>query len=207
MHTSYSASDLGVTNASIRSDLGVTNASIQSDLGVTNASIQSDLHLSDRSAIRLACLSSAAQCITTRILPYKTHMSACKNRVPSTEHMPSESRKRKTQLCTTYRDTGHCDFGEHCWYAHGSAELQEVAFTARYKQLPCSSYNRDGTCSYGHKCAFAHNESPRLLRIVPAASRSPAKRQWFLRLLAEVQSRDQPALEFVNNSRMFAWLA
>jgi hypothetical protein len=69
----------------------------------------------------------------------------------------SLSAKYKTELCRNW-EAGHCDYGEHCAFAHGPHELREKQATKKaYKSKPCKAFNELGFCMYGSRCQFIHS--------------------------------------------------
>jgi len=45
--------------------------------------------------------------------------------------------KMKTELCRTFKETGHCRYGNKCHFAHGPQELRKV-----HSHSPCQSLNQ-----------------------------------------------------------------
>jgi len=67
----------------------------------------------------------------------------------------------KTTLCKNYQESGLCEFGARCQFAHGQLELRTLAqnylqLNPQYKTTPCSHYTEHGTCPQGHNCQFSH---------------------------------------------------
>jgi len=67
----------------------------------------------------------------------------------------------KTTLCKNYQDSGRCEFGARCQFAHGQLELRTLAqnylqLNPQYKTTLCSHYTEHGTCPQGHNCQFSH---------------------------------------------------
>lgn len=66
------------------------------------------------------------------------------------------SAKYKTELCRNW-EVGHCEYGDHCAFAHGSHELREKNILKKaYKSKPCKAFNEQGFCMYGSRCQFIH---------------------------------------------------
>ncbi|CAK5087486.1 unnamed protein product [Meloidogyne enterolobii] len=61
-------------------------------------------------------------------------------------------------------ETGRCNYGERCQYAHGDREKRPVPRHPKYKTEPCQSYHKTGYCPYGPRCHFIHNENPTQLK-------------------------------------------
>ncbi|KAI1727133.1 zinc finger c-x8-C-x5-C-x3-H type (and similar) domain-containing protein [Ditylenchus destructor] len=66
----------------------------------------------------------------------------------------------KTELCRSWVDTGRCNYGERCQYAHGDTEKRPIPRHPKYKTEACQSYHKTGYCPYGPRCHFIHNEDP-----------------------------------------------
>lgn len=68
--------------------------------------------------------------------------------------------KKKTELCTSFKSTGTCKYGDNCAFAHGEHELQKkVHVPSMYKTKLCQSFHFNGYCPYGHRCQFIHSEN------------------------------------------------
>lgn len=65
----------------------------------------------------------------------------------------------KTELCRSWVDSGRCNYGDRCQYAHGDAEKRPVPRHPKYKTEACQSFHQSGYCPYGARCHFIHNES------------------------------------------------
>jgi len=71
---------------------------------------------------------------------------------------PNVKKPMKMVMCVNFNNSGHCDRGETCTYAHGLSELHEY----RMKQVPnyrttlCQTWSSQGSCSYGDTCMYAH---------------------------------------------------
>ena len=67
----------------------------------------------------------------------------------------------KTTMCKNYQDSGLCDFGARCQFAHGQLELRTLGqnylqLNPQYKTTMCSHFTEHGTCPQGHNCQFSH---------------------------------------------------
>lgn len=72
-----------------------------------------------------------------------------------------KSERYKTELCKNFEETGKCNYGKKCEFAHGKMELKEKPKTLnnpRYKSTACSMFFDDGYCPYGRRCIFKHDE-------------------------------------------------
>lgn len=97
--------------------------------------------------------------------------------VDSSDAGPSTSagipKRRKTRLCTQFMQTGACEYGEACKFAHGEHEFQKINKQAKglsgdgakggaggnskkFKTRLCLKFQQFGQCSYGNSCSFAH---------------------------------------------------
>uniref|UniRef100_A0A915CPW1 C3H1-type domain-containing protein n=1 Tax=Ditylenchus dipsaci TaxID=166011 RepID=A0A915CPW1_9BILA len=75
----------------------------------------------------------------------------------------TNSKLYKTELCRSWVDTGRCNYGERCQYAHGETEKRPIPRHPKYKTEACQSYHKTGYCPYGPRCHFIHNEEPSVL--------------------------------------------
>ncbi|XP_017770828.1 PREDICTED: protein TIS11 isoform X2 [Nicrophorus vespilloides] len=64
----------------------------------------------------------------------------------------------KTELCRPYEEFGVCKYGDKCQFAHGIAELRNLARHPKYKTELCRTYHTVGFCPYGPRCHFVHNQ-------------------------------------------------
>lgn len=58
----------------------------------------------------------------------------------------------KTELCRQYGESGRCDYGEKCLFAHGKHELKSLP---NYRTKVCTSWTY-GKCQFGESCMFLH---------------------------------------------------
>ncbi|CAD5207609.1 unnamed protein product [Bursaphelenchus okinawaensis] len=67
----------------------------------------------------------------------------------------------KTQFCRAYKESGFCQYGKSCRFAHGDKELriQEIQLHPKYKTEHCRNFQMKGHCHYGVNCQFIHEES------------------------------------------------
>ncbi|KAL3994447.1 Zinc finger C-x8-C-x5-C-x3-H type (and similar) family protein [Acanthocheilonema viteae] len=70
----------------------------------------------------------------------------------------------KTISCQAWKDTGRCNYGKHCKFAHGPEELRpmpkaevKVFNNPRYRTALCIKYTTFGYCPYGDQCHFIHD--------------------------------------------------
>lgn len=63
----------------------------------------------------------------------------------------------KTELCRPYEENGSCKYGDKCQFAHGYAELRNLARHPKYKTELCRTFHTIGFCPYGPRCHFIHN--------------------------------------------------
>ncbi|CAG9762404.1 unnamed protein product [Ceutorhynchus assimilis] len=64
----------------------------------------------------------------------------------------------KTELCRPFEEFGVCKYGDKCQFAHGIAELRNLARHPKYKTELCRTYHTVGFCPYGPRCHFVHNQ-------------------------------------------------
>ena len=67
----------------------------------------------------------------------------------------------KTTLCKNYQESGKCDFGPQCQFAHGQLELRTLGqnylqLNPQYKTVMCSHFTEHGSCPQGQNCQFSH---------------------------------------------------
>ncbi|CAG9537191.1 unnamed protein product [Cercopithifilaria johnstoni] len=70
----------------------------------------------------------------------------------------------KTIPCQAWQDTGRCNYGKRCKFAHGPEELRpmpkaevKVFNNPRYRTALCIKYTTFGYCPYGDQCHFIHD--------------------------------------------------
>jgi uncharacterized Fe-S cluster protein YjdI len=61
----------------------------------------------------------------------------------------------KTEICKNW-ESGYCEFGEKCVFAHGAEEIRGKSF---YKTKKCKYFFENGYCMFGNKCIFKHLEN------------------------------------------------
>uniref|UniRef100_A0A0N4Z3I5 C3H1-type domain-containing protein n=1 Tax=Parastrongyloides trichosuri TaxID=131310 RepID=A0A0N4Z3I5_PARTI len=76
--------------------------------------------------------------------------------------VPKNPKLYKTELCRSWMDSGRCNYGERCQYAHGEHEKRPIPRHPKYKTEACQSYHKRGYCPYGPRCHFIHNEETML---------------------------------------------
>jgi CCCH-type zinc finger/Zinc finger C-x8-C-x5-C-x3-H type (and similar) len=64
--------------------------------------------------------------------------------------------KIKTEICRNW-ETGSCEYGEKCFFAHGLKELREKSGLKLQKVQKCENYFKFGYCINGSKCLFKHS--------------------------------------------------
>uniref|UniRef100_A0A8R1XNL3 C3H1-type domain-containing protein n=1 Tax=Onchocerca volvulus TaxID=6282 RepID=A0A8R1XNL3_ONCVO len=70
----------------------------------------------------------------------------------------------KTVQCQAWKDTGRCNYGKRCKFAHGPEELRpmpkaevKIFNNPRYRTALCTKYATFGYCPYGDQCHFIHD--------------------------------------------------
>ncbi|KAI6213227.1 Protein TIS11 [Aphelenchoides besseyi] len=88
---------------------------------------------------------------------------------------PKNPKLYKTELCRSWMDSGRCNYGDRCQYAHGEGEKRPIPRHPKYKTEACQSYHQSGYCPYGPRCSFRvdifvdfsshfiHNEEPHVI--------------------------------------------
>lgn len=64
----------------------------------------------------------------------------------------------KTEICRSHRQTGTCEYGKACQFAHGIHELRPRHYGLKYKTQECKNYHSEGYCRFGSRCKFIHDE-------------------------------------------------
>jgi butyrate response factor 1 len=64
----------------------------------------------------------------------------------------------KTELCRSFGDTGFCNYGQKCQFAHGEHELRPILRHPKYKTEVCKTFTTTGQCPYGNRCRFIHGD-------------------------------------------------
>jgi hypothetical protein len=110
---------------------------------------------------------------------------------------------RKTKMCRNFEQTGTCQFGDGCNYAHSAAELQTLPPRAPQSYAPysppvtysappaaavepvrgtrpelhktkmCRNVEQTGTCQFGDRCSYAHS-AEELNQLPPRNAYAPA---------------------------------
>lgn len=65
--------------------------------------------------------------------------------------------KFKTELCRNL-ESGFCEFGDKCFFAHSLSELRNKSTFITLKHLKCKSFFESGYCLSGAKCQYSHKE-------------------------------------------------
>uniref|UniRef100_A0A914RUU2 C3H1-type domain-containing protein n=1 Tax=Parascaris equorum TaxID=6256 RepID=A0A914RUU2_PAREQ len=75
----------------------------------------------------------------------------------------------KTIPCRAWTDTGRCNYGNKCKFAHGEEDLRKlppepvkVYNNPRYRTAPCLKYRLLGSCPYGDRCSYIHEPVPKV---------------------------------------------
>uniref|UniRef100_A0A0N5AGU7 C3H1-type domain-containing protein n=1 Tax=Syphacia muris TaxID=451379 RepID=A0A0N5AGU7_9BILA len=75
----------------------------------------------------------------------------------------------KTIPCRAWKDTGRCNYGKHCKFAHGDEDLRKVTEepvklfnNPRYRTELCMKYHYLGSCPYGDRCSYIHEQTPKI---------------------------------------------
>lgn len=75
----------------------------------------------------------------------------------------------KTIPCRAWKDTGRCNYGTRCKFAHGEEDLRKVPEepakvfnNPRYRTELCVKYHYLGSCPYGERCSYIHEPTPQI---------------------------------------------
>ncbi|KAL0213871.1 hypothetical protein P9112_006055 [Eukaryota sp. TZLM1-RC] len=71
---------------------------------------------------------------------------------------PNRPPNWRTELCRTFFETGYCQFGSLCNFAHSADELQPKKVHPLFRTQKCLSFFRQGYCCYGNRCRFSHRD-------------------------------------------------
>uniref|UniRef100_A0A0M3ILA9 Zinc finger protein n=1 Tax=Ascaris lumbricoides TaxID=6252 RepID=A0A0M3ILA9_ASCLU len=83
--------------------------------------------------------------------------------------MRRKAETHKTIPCRAWTDTGRCNYGNKCKFAHGEEDLRKlppepvkVYNNPRYRTAPCLKYRLLGSCPYGDRCSYIHEPVPKV---------------------------------------------
>jgi CCCH-type zinc finger/Zinc finger C-x8-C-x5-C-x3-H type (and similar) len=65
--------------------------------------------------------------------------------------------KIKTEICRNW-ESGNCEYGDKCFFAHGLKDLREKSNGKALKLQKCESFFKFGYCINGNKCQFRHTD-------------------------------------------------
>ena len=68
------------------------------------------------------------------------------------EYKKKNTIRYKTEICKKW-ESGFCEFGDKCAFAHGS---QDIRGKSCYKTKKCRQFFENGFCMFGNKCLFQH---------------------------------------------------
>ena len=78
---------------------------------------------------------------------------------PPTNNAMYHPSRYKIELCFQFMETGYCQFGDRCLYAHGKFELRPCTYRhQKFKTQLCKAFHEDGFCSFGNRCSFIHTQ-------------------------------------------------
>ena len=80
----------------------------------------------------------------------------------STFRTDQENRVKK-EICK-YWESGKCDFGDKCLYAHGASQIGEKQ-GVKAQQERCENYYKFGYCFSGIKCQFSHTQKEKKIEL------------------------------------------
>ena len=66
--------------------------------------------------------------------------------------------KFKTEICRNW-ETGDCEYGEKCFFAHGPKDLREKPGPKVQKLQKCENFFKNGYCINGNKCLYKHSDN------------------------------------------------
>lgn len=118
----------------------------------------------------------------------KTRCTVRSSAGSSASSSPVKCDRYKTELCRTYEENGTCRYGDKCQFAHGAAELRNVARHPKYKTDLCRTFHTTGFCPYGSRCHFIHSLHERQVPVQPASKLPVHAVNMLLPQLAQVPS-------------------
>lgn len=75
----------------------------------------------------------------------------------------------KTIPCRAWKDTGRCNYGTRCKFAHGDEDLRmipeeppKIFNSPKYRTELCVKYHLLGSCPYGERCSYIHEPKPQI---------------------------------------------
>ena len=84
--------------------------------------------------------------------------------------------KYKTEFCRNLQ-SGFCEFGEKCFFAHSQEELREKSYQTSLKTIKCRSFFELGYCINGTKCQYNHRDhSPETAENSPNNSKKASRK-------------------------------
>jgi len=98
---------------------------------------------------------------------------------PATGKRKKVSHLYKTELCSSFMETGACQYGAACLFAHGTSDLRKPKSHPKYKTKLCTSFSSSGTCAFGDACVFIHDA---------ASQKRPAKTSKKTKAISSVDS-------------------
>jgi len=107
--------------------------------------------------------------------------------------------KFKTELCSTFSESGFCPYGNKCRFAHGREELFDRPINnPNYRRIECNAFHSTGYCNYGMRCHFKHNENKGL---------ENTPRSFYTYLLKISRNAEEFELRRTNRMKVFRWIA
>ncbi|KRX05892.1 hypothetical protein PPERSA_03829 [Pseudocohnilembus persalinus] len=72
----------------------------------------------------------------------------------------TDETKFKTEMCKNFEETGKCNYGKKCKFAHGKNELmgKQAIDYQKYRSKPCQTFHSIFYCPYGQRCMFKHDD-------------------------------------------------
>ena len=73
--------------------------------------------------------------------------------------------KFRTEMCKNFDQTGHCQFGDRCSFAHSKNQIMmKTNLPVNYKTKMCRKYQLNGYCPYGVRCQFKHGINDQFMK-------------------------------------------
>ncbi|OMJ66704.1 hypothetical protein SteCoe_36364 [Stentor coeruleus] len=94
----------------------------------------------------------------------------------SSQYRQESQSKFKTELCRNL-ESGFCEFGDKCFFAHSIEELRDKSYLTVQKHAKCKSFFEIGYCIMGRKCEFSHRDySPETAANSPNISKRASRK-------------------------------
>jgi hypothetical protein len=94
----------------------------------------------------------------------------------------------KKEICK-YWESGKCDYGDKCLYAHGVSQIGEKQ-GVKSQQERCENYYKFGYCFNGSKCLFSHSQKEKKLELSLSSDLTSKNPQIAAPLFIDLEARN-----------------